>query len=145
MAKKIVKVDAVQDCSFKMLATAGDHVLTIDQPVPMGGNNEGPNPLEYSLIAIAACIGAIGRIIANQKKLAVREIKVSVVGEMDTDNLLGISKDKRAGFNSIKVDVDFDADMTHEEKVAFLKEIDGRCPVSDNMANESSLVFNVVE
>ncbi len=121
MAKKIVKVDAVQDCNFKMLATAGDHVLTIDQAVPMGGKNAGPNPLEYSLVAVAACIGAIGRIIANQRKLAVREIKVSVVGEMDTDNLLGISKDKRAGFKSINVDVDFDADMTHEEKIALLK------------------------
>ncbi len=145
MAKKIVKVDAVQDCSFKMLATAGDHVVTIDQPTQMGGTNEGPNPLEISLIAIAACIGAIGRIISNQRKLAVREMKVSVVGEMNTDSLLGISRDERAGFQTITVNVEFDADMTHEEKVSFLKEIDSRCPVSDNMANESSLVFNVVE
>ena len=145
MAKKVVKINAVQGSEFKMIAKAGNHEVIIDQPAAMGGKDSGPNPLEYSLIAVAACIGAIGRIIANQRKLPLREMNVSVVGELNSDCLLGVNQNARAGFESIIVDVVIDADMTHEEKVAFLKEVDSRCPVSDNMANESSLVFNVVE
>lgn len=145
MAKKIVKVEAVQDCKFKMIAKTGNHQVIIDQPKPMGGNDEGPNPLELSLVSLAACIGAIGRIVANQKKLNVGEIKVSVEGELNTDSLLGISNAERAGYKNIVVNVSFDSDMTKEEKVAYLNEIDSRCPISDNMANESTLVFNVVD
>ncbi len=145
MAKKVVRINAVQSNDFKMIAQAGNHELVIDQPQAMGGEDSGPNPLEYSLIAVAACIGAIGRIIANQRKLPLRGMKVSVAGELNTDCLLGVSRDERAGFKNINVDVFIDADMTHDEKVALLKEIDSRCPVSDNMANESSLIFNVVE
>ena len=145
MAKKIVKINAVQGNDFKMTATAGNHQVIIDQPAAAGGGDAGPNPLEYALISIAACIGAIGRIIANQRKLPLRGMNVSVTGELDTDNLLGINKEQRAGYQKINVDVSFDADMTIEEKIAFLSEIDSRCPVSDNMANDSSLSFNVIE
>jgi uncharacterized OsmC-like protein len=31
--------------------------------------------------------------------------------------------------------VDVDADMTDEEKTAFIHEVDARCPVSENLLN----------
>ncbi len=52
MAKKIVKISAVQGSDFKMIATAGNHELVIDQPTDFGGGDAGPNPLEYSLVVI---------------------------------------------------------------------------------------------
>ena len=144
MAKKIVKVEAVQDSTFKMELTAGNHTVIIDQPKPMGGSDAGPNPLEYGLFSLAGCIGAIGRIIANQKKLDVRGFKVAVEAELDTDNLLGLSTDVRAGYSNVVVTVDIDADMSADEKAAFLSEIDARCPISDVFINGTTVVFKTV-
>jgi len=36
-----------------------------------------------------------------------------------------------------------DADMTKEEKEAFLHEVDRRCPVSDNIHNVTQMTFVV--
>jgi uncharacterized OsmC-like protein len=41
------------------------------------------------------------------------------------------------------VTVKMDADMTKEEKEAFLHEVDLRCPVSDNIHNATPMTFVV--
>ena len=48
-------------------------------------------------------------------------------------------------FMSIKVLTKIDADMTLEEKQAFLAEIDHRCPVSENLQNTTPLVLELEE
>ncbi len=144
MPAKTVSIKGIQGDKFRMEITAGSHTLVVDQPVPMGGEDGGPNPLEYELVSLAGCIGAIGRIIANQRKMDVRGFRVEIQGEMDTDALLGMKTDQRAGFRSITVLVDIDADMTAEEKRAYLAEIDSRCPVSDNLASGTDLSFRLM-
>lgn len=134
MAKfKNVELVARLGDGFKMESKIRDHVVYIDQPKPAGGEDAGPTPLEYLLLSLAGCIGAIGRIIANQRKLPLRSMEIRVVGELDTDTLMGKSRENRAGFSGIWVMVKIDADMSKEEKGQFLHEIDSRCPVSDNL------------
>lgn len=144
MPVKTVKVSGVQGAKFRMELTAGGHKVTVDQPVPMGGDDEGPNPLEYTLFALAGCIGAIGRIIANQRKLQVRGFSVEVEGKINTDNLLGQDSGERAGFQDIAVRVNIDSDMTDDEKSALLHDIDSRCPVSDNLQNPVPVSFELM-
>ncbi len=120
------------------------HPFTIDQPSAMGGNDAGPNPLEVFLSSLPACICAIGRIISNQKRLNVRAINATVEGDIDKDYLLGKTDKGRAGFTELRVKVDIDADMTEDEKEAFLSEIERRCPIADNISFESNIKAEVV-
>lgn len=145
MPKKTVVVKAKMGDGFAMESTLGNHVLQIDQPDAMGGTDTGPNPLQYFLLSLGGCIGAIARIIANQKQLAVRGLSVSIRGELDTDALLGKNPDIRAGFESIAADVEIDADMTGEEKKEFLAEVEARCPVSDNMSGTTPVTVSLQE
>lgn len=78
------------------------HPFVIDQPKAGGDNNKGPNPLEIFLSSLPACICAIGRIIANQKRINLRGIDVEVEGDIDKDFLLGKTSDGRAGFTEIR-------------------------------------------
>ena len=110
-------------------------MVVIDQPAPAGGTDEGPTPLDVQLMALGGCVAAIGRIIANQRKLVVRGIEVLVEGEIDTDGLLGKPSNKRVGFSAITAHVKIDADMSAAEKAQFLHEIDVRCPISENLQN----------
>ena len=91
-------------------------------------------PLAKAVLA-GGCVAAIGRIIANQKKLAVRGIEVTVEGDIDTDGLLGKPSEKRVGFSAITARVKIDADMSAAEKAQFVHDIDVRCPVSENLQN----------
>jgi uncharacterized OsmC-like protein len=144
MAISKMKVSAKMGAGF---ATQIDcsHPFVIDQPKMAGGKDEGPNPLEIFLSGLPACICAIGRIIANQRRIALRGIEVEVEGDIDKDFLMGKTTEGRAGFIEIRSFVHIDADMTKEEKETFLKEVALRCPVADNILHKTVVTPVVVE
>jgi uncharacterized OsmC-like protein len=121
----------------------GNHVALVDQPKAGGGTDSGPSPLDYLFVSLAGCIATIGHIIAKQRSLPVRGIQVNVEGELDLDILMGKRKDARAGFEGIRVITTIDADMTQAEKEQYLREIDERCPISDNIHKMTPMQFVV--
>ena len=143
MALSTLKVGAEMKEGFRTEVSCS-HNFVIDQPKP-AGTDEGPNPMEIFLSSLPACICAIGRIIANQRRLPVKGISVKLEGDIDKDFLLGKTEEGRAGFVEIRTYVEIDADMTKEEKEAFLHDVEKRCPIADNMINTSSIKAILVE
>lgn len=144
MAISTIKVGAQMGTGFTTQITCS-HPFTIDQPKMSGGNDEGPNPLEVFLSSLPACICAIGRIIANQKRIDLKGIEVQVEGDIDKDFLLGKTEEGRSGFTEIRSFVNIDADLTKEEKEEFLNEVAVRCPIADNIVHKSILKPAIVE
>jgi len=140
---KQTQVEAILGPKFKLESQIREHKLCVDQPTNAGGENAGPTPLEYLFLALAGCIGTIGRIVARQKKIELRGMTVKVAGELDVEVLLGKHSDTRAGFTGVTVTAVIDADISKEEKEAFLHEVDRRCPVSENIRNLTPMRFEV--
>lgn len=138
-----IKVSGTWKGGYRVDVQAGDHAIIVDQPEAGGGKNEGPNPLEIFLTALASCLGTIAAIIARQERIELRAFEVTVEGDLDKAYLLGKTQEGRAGFTEIRASVNIDADMTDEEKKAFLKRVDNRCPISDNMIKNTKIVFDV--
>ena len=139
MPAKTVVVEIKQGAGFRTECKVGKHTVIIDQPTPAGGTDAGPSPLDVQLMSLGGCVAAIGRIIANQRKLPVRGIEVTVEGDIDTDGLLGKPTEKRVGFSAITARVKIDADMTPAEKEQFVHDIDARCPISENLQNATAI------
>lgn len=129
---------------LKIEATARNHTAFVDQPTSDGGTDAGPTPLEYLFISLAGCVITAATVVARQKRIQLRDIRVAIEGELDLDRFHGRSLESRAGFSSIIVKVDLDADMTQEEKKAFIAEVDSRCPISDNIIHETPVTFEAV-
>jgi putative redox protein len=140
---KTVCVDAVQIDGYKIETKSRHHIAIVDQPEKGGGTDAGPTPLEYLFVSLASCIVTIGHMVACQRRLPVRNIQVHIEGELDTDVLLGKSTAVRAGFSGLRANVTIDADMSQAEKEQFLKEVDARCPISDNIHNLTPIEFVV--
>jgi len=143
MPNKTVHVESQMGRGYAITLRAGAHTMHIDQPKGVGGTDTGPSPLDYCLMSLAGCISTIARIIAEQRRMELRGITVTVDGDINTDFLLGKTKEGRAGFTGIRVQVGIDADMTQEQKEAFLHEVDERCPISDNLLRTTSISFTV--
>ena len=139
MAMKTVAVESRLGDKFVIETNIRGHQVVIDQPANAAGTDTGPTPLELVLVSLAGCIGTIGRIIAMQKRIALRGMEIKVEGEVDTDGLLGKPIEGRIGFEGITISVQVDADMTDEEKEAFIHEVDRRCPVSENLLNATPI------
>lgn len=114
-------------------AKAGKHTVIVDQPP----TDEGPSPMHYSLIALGGCLGTVAAIISRQERLNLRVFSVEFEGDYDPDYLFGRTTEGRAGFTEIRAKVEIDADLTEEEKVAYLEKIEARCPISDNLFNNT--------
>ncbi|MFW5714193.1 MAG: OsmC family protein [Brevefilum sp.] len=141
--KKIVKATASWKGGMRVDAQARGHGVIIDQVLASGGKDAGANPMEFLLFSLGGCLGTIAAIIANQEQIELRGFDVSIEGDYDPAFLLGKSEEGRAGFTEIRVSVDIDADMSNEQKQAFFQRVDERCPISDNLINNSKIVFDV--
>ena len=144
MAVKTVKVESVLDAKFKIESSIHGHKVIVDQPANAGGTDAGPSSLEYLMVSLAGCVGAISRIVAMQKRIALRGMKITVEGDINTDGLLGKPTDDPVGFKEFRILVDVDADMTAEEKEAFVHEVDARCPVSFNLLNNTPVKISAL-
>lgn len=138
MAISQVKVSAKMESGYRTEIDCS-HPFVIDQPKMAGGTDEGPNPLEIFLSSLPACICAIGRIVATQKRINLRSINAVTKGDIDKDYLMGKTTEGRSGFTEIRTTVEVDADLTDEEKIEFIDEIERRCPVANNITEKSSI------
>ena len=127
----------------KMNLHAGKFNLIIDEPKGMGGTDEGPSPIQVLLMSLAGCLNVTGHEIARQKGLKLNHMKVTIEGVMNPCTFIGCSFEERAGFQNIKVTIHADMpNASKEEKDAWLKETERRCPVTDNIRADTTI--NVV-
>lgn len=139
MAKKMVSIESKLNNKLVIESDIRGHKVVIDQPAAGGGTDTGPTPLELLFASLAGCIGTIGRIVAMQERIDLKGMTIKVEGELDTDGLLGKPIDGRIGFEGMTITVDVDADISDEEKEAFIHKVDSRCPVSENLMNATPI------
>ncbi|MEA3326559.1 MAG: OsmC family protein [Chloroflexota bacterium] len=138
-----LKLNATWKGGYRTDVQAGKHLIIIDQPEKGGGKDKGPDPLTVFLSALGGCLGTISAIIAKQERIKLNGLEIEVEGDIDKAFLMGKTEEGRAGFTEIRVNVNIDADMTDEEKQAFIERVDARCPISDNMGQNTKLAFTV--
>lgn len=140
---KTVRLEARMGASFTVESDIRGHKAIIDQPAGGGGEDLGPTPLELFTFSLAGCICTIARIAARQKKIDLRGMEVSVEGDYDPAGLLGRESTNRVGFQVLRVTAEIDADMSEDDKQAFLDEVCDRCPLHDNIKLNTEVVHTL--
>ena len=56
---------------------------------------------------------------------------------------MGKSTQGRSGFTEIRETVHIEADLTDQEKAAFFEEVYSRCPVTNNLHEQTPIVYEV--
>ena len=142
MPQKTVEITAQIANSYSVELKARDHVLTIDQPPPVG-QDAAPTPLEYFSFSLGGCFRTIARQVAQQRKIKLRSVEAKIQAQINTDFLLGKTDDGRAGFTEIKIITKLDADLDQKAKDELVAEVEKRCPIADNIINMSNMVVEV--
>ncbi|MGQ1947808.1 OsmC family protein [Geofilum sp. OHC36d9] len=117
--------------------------LIVDEPAEMGGNDEGPNPVEYILAGYAGCLNVVGHVVAKELGINLQKLTIEVSGQLNPTRFLGLSNDERAGFQSINVKLNIDSDATPDTLNQWLEAVENRCPVRDNLSNPTPLSISV--
>ncbi|MEW5734238.1 MAG: OsmC family protein [Thermodesulfobacteriota bacterium] len=121
----------------RITARVRDHELVMDMREEMGGENAGPTPPEFLAMALGGCLVNIARIMAEQRKVRLRDVRVEVSGDIDPSRALGLSSPNRAGFRAMDVRVELNADLSGESREEFAADLRRRCALCDTLFNET--------
>ena len=113
--------------------------MIIDEPESLGGTNCGANPVEYVLAALSGCLNVVGYLIAREMGFKLNGLELVLEGDLDPAKFSGKSTEGRAGYNDIRVTMKPDTDASRETLDKWLKAVESRCPVSDNISNATPL------
>jgi putative redox protein len=123
----------------QIIATTRGHEILMDIRKERGGDDAGPTPPECLAIAIGGCIFNICRILANEKQIELKDLRLSITGDADPSRAFGLATDTRAGFSQLSVQVEFSPELLESEKEGFRQELLERCPLCDTISNPTPL------
>ena len=107
--------------------------LDAGEPAILLGEDTGPNPAEYLLHALAACLTTSIVYVAAARKVELTSVESTLTGDMDVRGALGVDEEPRNGFEHIGVSFRVTGDAPEEK----LREVVER-------AKERSAVYDIV-
>ena len=94
--------------------------LDADEPPILAGADEGPNPVEHLLNALAACITTSMVAHAAVRGIQIEELESEVEGDIDLQGFLGLSEDVPKGYTDIRVRFKVKSGMDNMERLKSL-------------------------
>ena len=136
-------VNGESNSTTQFVAKARHFKLVVDEPEELGGKDEAANPVEYILAGLAGCINVVGHLVAKELGFVISKLNIDISGEINPDKLLGISSHERAGFQSIQINLNPETEADIVTLSQWLKIVEDRCPVKDNLRNETPVRLSV--
>ncbi|KAI9129272.1 OsmC family protein [Acaryochloris sp. CCMEE 5410] len=89
--------------------------LTNGEPPVLLGANEGANPVEYLLHALAGCVTTTTVVHAATRGIRIKSISTKLIGQIDLQGFLGLNNSVPVGYENIQIEMDIKADCSDEE------------------------------
>lgn len=117
---------------LRAVVTVRDFTFIADEPVSLGGTDEGPNPVEIVLGALAACQEIVIAAYAAVLGINVKRVRVQVKGHLDLRGFLNLDDTVRPGFTEIEYVTTIESDETDRVKQdQLIYFATNKCPVLD--------------
>jgi uncharacterized OsmC-like protein len=107
--------------------------FTNGEPPVLLGNNEGANPVEFLLHALAGCVTTTFVLHAMARGIAVREVSTELEGDLDLQGLLGLDESVPAGYEQIRIRMHVRADCPDKELEDLLAYAQQHSPVCNTV------------
>jgi uncharacterized OsmC-like protein len=106
-------------------------VVDAAEPPVLLGEDQAPNPVEYVLHALAACLTTSLVYHAAARGIRIESLESHLEGDLDLRGFLGLSNDVRKGFQEIRAKFIVKSEASGEQ----LQELTKFSPVYDTIAN----------
>lgn len=91
--------------------------MDADEPAILAGNDEGANPVEHLLHALASCLTTSMVAHAAVRGIAIDELESEFEGDIDLRGFLGLADDVPKGYTAIRANFRVKADPEDLEKI----------------------------
>ena len=135
---QVVAVLDQQD-GFTTELKLGDHYLTADEPIKVGGNNFGPNPYEFVSAGLAACTAMTVHMYTRRKEWPLERIEVHVdygkEHHADCQDCETTEEKIDTFRRSIKLEGDLD-----DKQIKRILQIADKCPVHKTLHSPTQIL-----
>jgi uncharacterized OsmC-like protein len=114
-------------------------VVEAAEPPVLLGDDQAPNPAEFVLHALAACLTTSLVYHAAARGIHIESLESRLEGDLDLQGFLGLSNDVRKGFRQIRAAFTVKSDAGKEQ----LEELTKFSPVYDTIANPVAIAVSV--
>lgn len=108
-------------------------VLDNDEPAVLLGEDNGANPVEFVLHALAGCLTTSLVYHAAARGIRIEEVESKFEGDLDLRGFLGLSDQVRNGYENIRVTFRIKADAPEETLQELCELAQQRSPVFDTL------------
>jgi uncharacterized OsmC-like protein len=108
-------------------------VFTNGEPPVLLGNNEGANPVEFLLHALAGCVTTTTVLHAAARGIRIESISTELIGDIDLQGLLALDDTIEAGYRHIEVKMDIKANCSDQELDDLLRFAQQHSPVCNTV------------
>jgi uncharacterized OsmC-like protein len=108
-------------------------VFTNGEPPMLLGNNEGANPVEFLLHAMAGCVTTTFVLHASARGIRIDSITTEMEGDMDLRGLLGLDETVSPAYEQIRIKMDIKADCSDEALDELLAYVSKHSPVCETV------------
>jgi uncharacterized OsmC-like protein len=122
---------------------AAEFVIDAGEPAILLGTDTGPNPAEYLLHALAACLTTSLVYVAAARGVHLTEVESTLEGDMDVQGALGLSDEYRNGFERIRVSFRVEGDAPEEQLRKIVARAQQRSAVFDMVTNGVPVTVDV--
>jgi uncharacterized OsmC-like protein len=122
---------------------AGEWNLDAGEPAILLGADEGPNPAEYLLHALAACLTTSIVYVAAARKVELTSVESRLTGDMDVRGALGVDDEPRNGFERIAIEFRVSGDAPEEKLREVVDRARQRSAVYDMVTNGVPVALEV--
>ena len=119
--------------------------LDAGEPPILLGTNEGPNPAEYALHALAACLTTSLVYVAAARGVHLDEVESTLEGDMDVRGALGLSDEVPNRYQNIRVSFRIKSDAPEEKLQEILARAQARSAVFDTISNPVPITVTMVK
>lgn len=116
---------------YKTIITDNTHQIIVDEPIDVGGKDQGFSPSQLLASSLASCSAITIRMYADRKKWPLNEIIVSV----------SITQDPETKATTFQKQIDFTGNLD-DGQVSRLKEIANKCPIHVILNNPIKIESN---
>lgn len=120
-------IQSFYGCRAEDGTRAHPFVLDADEPPVLLGEDQGANPVEYILHALAACLTTTMVYHAAARGIAIGAVESELEGDLDLRGFLGLSDQVRKGYQAIRVHMQVESAASP----AVLRELAQYSPVFD--------------
>lgn len=107
--------------------------FTNGEPPVLLGRNEGANPVEFLLHALAGCVTTTLVLHAAARGIVIRHLSTELEGDLDVRGLLGLDEGVSPGYESITIRMRVDADCPDAELAELIDHAKRHSPVCNTI------------